>query len=248
MKKLMVLGGVITTVLLSQGLFADDWGSAKINKEVRLALADKAIIQLNIDVGAGDLSIMGKSNQSEIQVIAKVYGEDLNEDEYTLSLEKVDDKAVLVAHFKNNTYNNERIDLEVSLPSSMALIVDDRSGDVLIQSVSNGLTLNDRSGDIELKNIAGLVKIEDRSGDVIGQDIRGDMLINDRSGDIQLEDIEGNVNIDDSSGDIRVKQATGIVTVDDSSGDIDIDGATDFILKSDGSGDVYLRNIQRDMK
>lgn len=248
MKKLMVLGFVITTVLLSQGLFAYDWGRAKINKEVRLTLADEAIIQLNIDLGAGDLSIIGKSDQSEILVIAKVYAEDLNEDEYTLSLEKVDDKAVLIAHFKNNTYNNQRIDLEVSLPSTMALTVDDGSGDIVIESVSNGLTLNDRSGDIELKNIVGLVKITDRSGDVIGQDIRGDMLINDRSGDIQLKDIDGDVNIDDSSGDIRVKQVTGIVTVDDSSGDIDVDGAADFILRSDGSGDVYLRNIRRDIK
>ena len=248
MKKLIVICLLISTAFLSQGLFADGWGSAKLNKKVALALADDAIIQLNIDVGAGDLTITGKQGQSDIAVIAKVYGEELNEDDYVISLEKDGDKAVLIAQFNDNTYNNERIDIEVTMPPSLALLVDDRSGDITIESVSNGLTLNDRSGDIELNNIAGLIRIEDRSGDIEGKNLRGDVLINDRSGEIQLKDVVGNVNIDDSSGDIRAKNISGIVTVADSSGDININGAGDFRLKNDGSGDVNLRNIKRDLK
>jgi hypothetical protein len=68
---------------------------------VALALADDAIIQLNIDVG--DLTITGKQGQSDIAVIAKVYGEELNEDDYVLSLQKDGDKAVLIAQFNDNT-------------------------------------------------------------------------------------------------------------------------------------------------
>jgi hypothetical protein len=248
MKKSIVVCIIVSTAFLSQGLFANGWGSAKLNKKVELALTDDAIVQLNIDVGAGDLSIMGKKGQSEITVIAKVFGEELNYDDYTLSLEKEGDKAVLIAQFNDNTYNNERIDVEVTMPSSLALLVDDRSGDLTIESVNNGLTLNDRSGDIELNNIAGLIRIEDRSGDLVGKDLRGDVLINDRSGEIQLKDVVGNVNIDDSSGDIRVKNVSGLVTVEDSSGDININGAGDVRLKNDGSGDVNLRNIKRDLK
>jgi hypothetical protein len=248
MKKLIVVGLIVATVFLSQGLLADVWGSAKLHKEVELVLSDNEVGQFNINVGAGDLSVMGNKEQTEITVIAKVYGEELNDDDYVLSLEREGDKAILIAHFNDNTYNNERIDVEVSMPSSLALFVDDRSGDLTIESVDNGLTLNDRSGDIELNNIAGLIRIEDRSGDLKGKDLRGDVQIKDRSGEIHLKEVIGDVNIDDSSGDIRVKNVSGVVTVSDSSGDININGAADFRLKNDGSGDVSLRNIKRDLQ
>lgn len=248
MKNLMVVCLIVSAAFLSQGLFADGWSNAKLNKDVKLALSDSEIVQLKVDVGAGDLVITGKEGQSEIAVIAKVYGDELNDEDYVLSLEKEGDKAVLIAQFIDHTYNNERIDLEITMPPSLALLVNDRSGDISIESVSNGLTLNDRSGDIELHNIAGLMRIEDRSGDVLGKDLRGNVIINDRSGEIQLRDVVGDVNIDDSSGDIRAKNISGLVTVEDSSGDININGAADFKLINDGSGDVSLRNIKRDMK
>jgi hypothetical protein len=247
MKKLIIVCLVVCIAFLSRGLFADGWGSAKLNKNVQLALADDAIVQLNIDAGAGDLEITGDEGQSGITVTAKVYGEELSEDDYILSLEKKGDKAVLIAQFLGNNNNNERIDLEVIMPPSLALLVDDRSGDITIESVSNGLTLNDRSGDIELSNIAGQITIDDRSGDLVGKDLRGDVLINDRSGEIQLMDISGDVTINDSSGDIRARNVFGIVTVNDNSGDININGAADFKLKNDSSGDVNLRNINRDL-
>ena len=71
----------------------------------------------------------------------------------------------MIIQFNNNTYNNERIDLEITMPPSLALLVDDRSAD------------------IELSNIAGLVRIEDRSGDVEGKNLRDNVFINDRSGE-----------------------------------------------------------------
>jgi DUF4097 and DUF4098 domain-containing protein YvlB len=248
MKKSTIVSLVLFTTFFSQGLFAYDWGSDEFSKTVQLALDNDSLDQLNIDAGAGDLKITGKPSQSEITVIAKVFGEKLSDDDYVLSLEKAADKALLIAQFNDNTYNNERIDLEISMPSYLALLVDDRSGDISIESVSNGLTLNDRSGDIELSHIAGLVRIEDRSGDVVGKDLRGDVIINDRSGEIYLKDVVGDVNIDDSSGDIHATNISGVVTVEDGSGDININGAADFRLINAGSGDVSLQNIKKNLK
>ena len=230
MKKSIVVCLVVATAFLSQGLFADSWGNAKLIKTIPLTLADETIVQLNIDVSAGDLSITGNEGQSGIVVTAKVFGEESSVDDYVLSLEKEGDKAVLIAQFRNNSHNNERIDLEVTMSPSLALLVHDRSGDISIESVSNGLTLNDRSGD------------------VVGKNFQGDVIINDRSGEIQLKDVFGDLNIEDSSGDIRAKNISGVVTIEDSSGDIDINGAADFKSKNDGSGDVSLRNINRILK
>ncbi len=186
MKKSTIVCLVLLVTLLSQEIFADVWTSDKFSKTLHLALADDSIAQLYIDAGAGDLKITGKAGQLEITVIAKVFGEKLNEDEYVLSLQKDGDKARLIAQFNDNIYNNQRIDLEISMPPTLALLVDDRSGDILIESISNGLTLNDRSGGIDLKGVVGDVNINDSSGDIHAKNISGVVIVADSSGDISI--------------------------------------------------------------
>ncbi|MFT6267265.1 MAG: hypothetical protein ACJAVV_000055 [Alphaproteobacteria bacterium] len=45
---------------------------------MQLALAYDGIVALSIDVDAGDLRIRGKEGQSDITVVAKVFGEELS--------------------------------------------------------------------------------------------------------------------------------------------------------------------------
>jgi hypothetical protein len=248
MKKYLILCFVLASTVLSQGILANGWGGSKLHKEVDLELSTANISKFSVDAAAGDLDIICQQGLSQITVVAKVYGEELDDTEYQLTLERDGDQAVLIARFTDNSYNNERIDLEILMPNSLTLTVDDRSGDVLIEGAHNGLILNDRSGDIELSDIAGEISIVDRSGDLVAKDLRGDVTVYDRSGDILLKEVDGNIDIEDSSGDIRAKNVTGVVTVEDSSGDININNAGDFILENDGSGEVYLKNIKANMK
>ena len=118
MKKSTIVCLVLLVTLLSQEIFADVWTSDKFSKTLHLALADDSIAQFYID--AGDLKITGKAGQLEITVIAKVFGEKLNVDKYVLSLQKDGDKARLIAQFNDNIYNNQRIDLEISMPPTLA--------------------------------------------------------------------------------------------------------------------------------
>jgi DUF4097 and DUF4098 domain-containing protein YvlB len=115
----------------------------------------------------------------------------------------------LIAQFNDNKYNNAVINLWIRMPSTLALLIDDRCGGILIEAISNGLTLNDRSGDIDLSHIVGLVRIEDRFGDVVIEDLRGDDYIDDLSGEINLKGVVGVVNIVNSSSDIYAKNMSG---------------------------------------
>ena len=92
MKKLIIVCLTVSTAFLSQGLFAEGWGNTKLNKKSAVSFSRWWNVQLNINVGAGDLTITGKEGQSEITVIAKVFGEKLNDDDYVLSLEKKERK------------------------------------------------------------------------------------------------------------------------------------------------------------
>ena len=233
----------LTTLLFSHASFSG-WGQASLYKESELNLNTDGLKEFSVDVGAGDIEIKGQASASEIRVEAKVYGKRIDEDDYTLSLSEKGKRAVLEAFFNGESRNGERIDLVVYMPSSLHLMLDDRSGDIWVNSLHAGLEINDRSGDIELRDVKGGVKVEDRSGDLVASQLEGDVTVADRSGDIHLKDLDGDLTIDDSSGDVYVKNATGSVTVDDSSGDIRVNGAASFKLKGDGSGDVVLRNVE----
>jgi hypothetical protein len=246
--KTKVLTTICATALLFSQVALSGWGSASLFKETELTLAPDGLSRFVVDVGAGDIHIEGQKGIDEIQVKARIYGDGIDESDYRLVLKKRGSKAYLEAHSNSDdkAYKNKKvkIDLMVSMPPSLALELDDRSGDITVSSLESGLVVNDRSGDIELNDIRGDIRIEDRSGDVTGRDLGGNVIVDDRSGDIHLESLGGNVTVDDSSGDVYVKEAAGKVTVSDSSGDIRINGAGDFKLARDSSGDVKLRNIR----
>jgi hypothetical protein len=264
MNKLRVFGLIgIGLIGLNQSLYANDWGTPSLLDKKNLSLPASSLQGMQVDVGAGSLFISGSDNLATIQVNAKVYGEDLEADDYSLYLENKDGVAVLYAHITRDSYQNERIDLHLTLPTKLALEVNDRSGDLEIENMIAGVSINDRSGDIELTNIKGGLQIDDRSGSIYATSVYGGVTINDRSGNILLKEIEGNtkitdrsgdirvktlagnLDIEDSSGDVKVKSVTGVVSVDDTSGNIDVDGAENFVLLDDSSGDVELDNIRQ---
>lgn len=263
MKKFAALGLVgISLTIVSNMLYADSWSSASLLEEKVLSLPVSSLEGMLVDAGTGSLLITGSDKADTIQVSARIYGEDLEADDYSLSLESKEGLAILYAHITRDRYKSERIDLKVTLPARLKLEVNDRSGDLEIESMFAGVSINDRSGDIELSNIQGGLQIDDRSGDIFLNSLSGGLTINDRSGNISLKEIdgdtkiidrsgdirvknlEGNLDIEDSSGDVRVKNVSGVVSVDDTSGNIKVDGAADFVLVDDGSGDVELDNIR----
>ena len=249
--------------LISQSVTANFWDNDSLLAEKKISLKANSITAIQVDAGAGDMQIFGDTQFDTIEVIAKIYGQELDEDKFLLSLEQESDRAILHAHTTQTHHNNERIDLMITLPAKLKLEVKDRSGDIQIESMQGGVSIDDRSGDIELTDISGGLEIDDRSGDISVNTVLGEISINDRSGDINLVNVvgntkihdrsgeirvntlNGNLDIEDSSGDIRVKTVSGAVTVDDTSGNIDIDGAEDFVMVADGSGDVDLDNIRK---
>jgi hypothetical protein len=97
-------------------------------------------------------------------------------------------RAVLPEHRDCCDWNDEAmLDLVIETPATLALDVDDTSGDMTIESV------------------AAKVRIENTSGDIHVRDAGGDVWIRDTSGGIDVRGVKGSVDIDeDSSGEIEV--------------------------------------------
>jgi len=141
--------------------------------------------------------------------------------------------------------NYAYIDLELTLPSDIAVTVADSSGDAEISGLAS-LSIKDSSGDLDISDIDGPVVIRDSSGGIDLEDIRGDITLSDSSGDIDGEFITGSVLVEqDSSGSMHFSDVSGNVMVErDSSGSItaeDVGG--DFTVLRDSSGSIKAINV-----
>src|SRR5665647_484596 len=212
MKKIVVL-----MALLAAGL-----GSlAAFETTKTLNLSTQGVKRLEIEAGAGSLTVTGREGLAAIEVKAEIVArhvrdEDMDgflKDEVELSLEKRGDAVVLVSRIRDRIRlfslgDDAVINLTVSVPKDMPLEIDDGSGSVVVEDLAE-------------------VKIDDGSGG------------------IEVDDVKGNVSVDDGSGEILIRRVGGTVTIDDGSGSIDIkDVDKDVRLVRTGSGGVDVSNVK----
>ena len=203
-------------------------------------LAAQSILRLDIRAGAGSLTVTGREGLAAIEVRAEVVAPEVRDkdmeeyirDRVELTLEKRGDIAVLVGRIRDNGRlfhfgENARIDLTVTIPKTMALDIDDGSGDMVVEDLAAALRIEDGSGSIRVVRVAGNVRIDDGSGG------------------LEVSDVTGDVTIDDGSGEVRVRRVGGTVTLDDGSGGVDIeDVEKDVRLINTGSGGVDVSGVK----
>jgi hypothetical protein len=208
-------------------------------EEVReLSLDAGALRALQVEAGAGDLQIVGVSGSNRITVRATIEVPDANdnqakkiiESDLVLSLERSGDQGVLKSKFNPTLRifkDSPRIHLEVHIPSSLALIIEDGSGALSVSSVHADIDIDDGSGSITLSEVGGRVNIDDGSGSIEVSAVQGDLSIVDGSGGITAHGVRGSVFIDDGSGALDISDVTG-----------------DLVIEDDGSGSQRFSGIQ----
>jgi len=246
MKKFLLL----SVCLVSSGLQAWDCEYEKnIDQTLDLGSAEELLVM----AAAGDLEIIGVEDNESASIKGRVcVSKEEWLEESGVETQGGDPAEVRVVlpdtdgswSLTGRTY--AYLDLELEVPTSIALTVRDSSGDIDIENVA-ALDVQDSSGDIDIENAAGPVTLRDSSGEIQLSEIRGDVTIeSDSSGDIQGKNVEGSVLVkSDSSGDISFSQVGEDYIVEkDSSGDIyAYEVAGDFRVLRDGSGDIDSRNV-----
>ena len=224
----------------------------------KLSLSAKGISVMDIDCGAGFLKVYGREGLKEIEVKAEIVVKggsvkSVIKKYIKLSLKKRGRSAVLVSQVDWNgassLFKSAVINLTVTVPKNMDLIVDDGSGSLEIKDITGDLKVDDASGSMEIEDITGNLEVEDGSGSMKIEKISGDVDIDDGSGKLEARDIQGYISIKDGSGTIYVRDIGGNVTVRDGSGSININGVEKNvnILRS-GSGGLNIKNVKGTVK
>jgi hypothetical protein len=236
MKKPQIL--LLTPLALVLPSLAFAWGNDCKVSEARQADADAGgATKVRVEAKAGELRIMGEEGLSEVQA----RGTACAKNEKTLAkvqlrAERSGDEIHVVAEVPDGWGDDGRLDMELRVPASLAVEVEDGSGEIEIDNVAS-LRLKDGSGEIEVTGVRGSVVVEDGSGSIEILDVAGDVIIeNDGSGEIVVRGVGQDVRVErDGSGSIRVEDVGGSFTVDrDGSGSIEhagVEGEVDIPRK-----------------
>ena len=246
---------VFTTLLLFT--LNANAGNCKYDKQIEMQLdLDKASM-LFITARAGELKIKGSDSASHAEIKAKACASEedwLDQMDVEVLEGENSEINVIVPDYDSlsSSWGDKYvyIDLEITVPSDLALNVKDSSGDLTIDHVAS-LDLQDSSGAMDITDVNGAVIISDSSGEIELQSVEGGVSITDSSGDMKIFDVIGDLTvISDSSGDIDVRDVEGSVRVlADSSGGIDVrDVSHNVVVEKDSSGDISVENIDGDFE
>jgi len=228
----------ILTFLVTANAAASDF------EEIReFSMASRGIDTLRVDNGSGYVEIVGVDGLDQISVTATLVLEDTSDEkaqkiierDLVLTLDENSDVAVLTAYFKHrgifNFSSAGLVNLDIRMPSTMHLDLDDGSGSIKIDGVRGDLSVDDGSGSLTLTNVGGQVVIDDGSGPISVRDVGGDLSINDGSGSIDVHGVAGSVTVDDGSGSIDVQDVENdLIIVDDGSGSLDYGGISGDVI------------------
>lgn len=220
-------------------------------------LSTDGIVRLEVRAGAGELKVQGENGLRGVQVSGTACARNESQlERVQIRLDREGDTLVLNAEPPHAGVNprdwfsgTPRLDLEVKVPPSLVVEIEDGSGNLRVANVASAV-VRDESGDLEIENIRGSLRVSDGSGNTAVRGVQGRVRINDGSGDFSIAKVVGDVIVtDDGSGSIEIVDVQGNVTIgSDGSGDIRVELVQGSVrVEEDGSGDIRVRFVQHDV-
>jgi DUF4097 and DUF4098 domain-containing protein YvlB len=217
------------------------------SRDIDLSTSASGADLVSIIANAGDLVVEGGGTEIVITGRACASSESRLE-ELDVKLDTRGGRVEIETEMPESSWswfgsNYAYIDLEVRVPTDLAVRIDDGSGDLTVSGIASA-DIEDGSGDVDVRDVSGEVSVNDGSGDIYITGA-GSVWVDDGSGDIDVRDAREVMIDDDGSGDIDIQDVTGSVTVgDDGSGSIRVaDVGGDFTVHSDGSGGIRHSNV-----
>ena len=242
---------ILTLSLFSANAFAADCAH-HADRSFNVERADIKTVAAKL--GSTDLKVHAVDGLSRIEVQARACASNAADiDRLVIDQHRDGDRLVIETERNHDTWSFSLfgshyayIELEIRVPTDLAVEVDSGSGDVDARDLAS-LKYAAGSGDLDVENIAGELVVEVGSGDVEGSGIGRFNLVSTGSGDFNLHDIRGDVEVGGvGSGDLGFRKVAGSIHVGNvGSGDLDLsEVGGDVIVDSIGSGDINADNVR----
>jgi DUF4097 and DUF4098 domain-containing protein YvlB len=247
MSKLTVLTGFAALAAMqSLSAGADEW-NCKFSADRTANVPATGVTRLVLGAGAGDLKVRGEAGRTSVQADGRACAPTEKVlAEIKLESRREGDTVYLKTVFPSDDQGRSgSMDLTVALPDSIAIALEDASGDIDLRSVRTA-TVADSSGEQTIRDIGADLEVTDSSGDIVIDNVGGNLKLKDSSGDVHVEEIKGNVTVTvDSSGELDIRHVGGGVHIlNDSSGEIVVsDVQQDVKVDVDSSGGIRVSSV-----
>ena len=218
----------------------------RFSADLEVTIDALGIERVNIDAAEGDLAVQGHADLSQIRVTGRACAKSeaaVQQIQLLSNTEGIDAYIEAKIPSRRGRSSNATLDLKVAVPSHMALIVRDTTGEVLVRNVA-ALQLQDGTGGIEVESVSGGVSITDGTGATVIRGVGGSLQLKDGTGEVEISDVQGSVSVDDGTGAMTVSEVGGSVDLKDGTGDIEVEGIAGSVAVQDGSGDVSISRVE----
>ena len=206
--------------------------SASATRQVDKQLSARGVNLVRIQCGAGSLQIIGTPNSREITVKADIFSKagNLDEamrlrDEIAVQIHNNDPARPTIAitdpEIRGGGQSFE-VDLRVWLPPTVALLVEDKNGNLDIRGLQAGANITHGMGSVTIENVNGGVDLTNQGGPTKLTQLSGKLDVRDGRGDLTIEHITGNVDVKGGGGVLAVRHVSGNVRAANARQSVDI--------------------------
>lgn len=199
---------------------------------------------LEIRSGTGLLKVVTDPQATEIRAEGRIWSRANSLDEaeriakearLEIDARETENPAIIVTDPHLGAEADEYLmDLTVTIPASLRLVIKDGAGNIDISGVTGGLQLWNTSGDIEIFGVKGGVEVTHQGTRCVIQEC---------SGLIQVFDGDGDLLISECTGEVRVKDTRGKLFIAYISGNVKAESNPEGIEVVNVDGKVHLIDI-----
>lgn len=213
-------------------------------KRIEVPFEIKKSKVFRLDGGSGDVRVFGGAKEAKLVLDASHRAMDqADAQRMSEAYTPVLDESDKVVAFRRPDGPNVRVDVEIHLPTGVAVELDIAHGEVDVKATNAACRVTTQSGGISVTGAKGSLDLTTSSGDIGVSHCKSTYLVVDtRSGNVAVDDFEGTANVKGSSGDVTITGSKcQSLAVELASGDLKVE------LCEPVSGTVTLRTVNGDI-
>ncbi len=196
----------------------DNWAEFLGDKHEREQTIDQSFpagTSLTIDNPHGGVTVMGKSDDGQIHIVAykEIYSQndgdaDEKAQELSPSVQLAEGRLSVVVPSRSGS----TVDLTVTVPESAAATIESGRGDVHVSALRSPISVTANHGDVDVSNVTGSVTahFNHRDSSFSAHAVTGDVTLKGDADDLNLTGVTGTVTLDgDFYGDTHLEKIGG---------------------------------------
>ncbi|MEE8334820.1 MAG: hypothetical protein V3S48_00110, partial [Candidatus Neomarinimicrobiota bacterium] len=138
------------------------------------------------------------------------------------------------------------VDMTIYMPKGMAVIIENKYGEVNIEATEGNVEVDNYNGDISIFETKSVV-ILNKFGDTDIESILGDIEVENYNGDLQVKDVQGSVTAESKYSESDISNISGTVAIIGYNGNATLMNIDKSLTVENKYGDIEISSVDGDL-